>query len=134
MTAYEEIRDDVIAQHQALTQTAGSSYQERDALSVPNVSVSGKQPAWLVTGWRQILVVAALLGAVAGLALLASLSDDSAAGASFGRVFAVISLIVAYFTVAGFGEAPFSIGSGHAERTKAGPLRAGSLARLSSGS
>jgi len=120
MGAYEDVRDDVTKQYdEVLQRTGGGPYTEGlGSLSVPSITVSGSQPAWLGDAWRQALTVAALIGSLLGMGLMVwALGDDGGAAstvAGFGGGFAITAFVVAYFTVAGFGKAEFSIGSGDA--------------------
>jgi hypothetical protein len=113
--AYEEVRNDVIREHKdalARVQAAPSQEGLSGAVSIPAVTVSGSQPAWLGSVWRQVLTVAALVGAAAGLVMTWIVGSTSAVAAGFGGTFAIVSMLVAYFTVAGFSAASFSIGTG----------------------
>lgn len=115
MGAYEQIRDDVLGQYQAVvTQHQSMSAQEGPwaATAIPPVSVSGSKPAWLGERARQYLASGAGVGAVVGLVLMASLAEESSGAASTAGGFAIVALLVAYLTVAGFGTVEFSIGSG----------------------
>lgn len=115
MGAYEELRDDVTTHYQAVvTDHQRMSTQEGPwgAAVVPPVSVSGSKPAWLGEHARQGMAAGAGAGAVVGLVLMTALADDSSAAASMAGGFAIVALVVAYLTIAGFGTVEFSIGSG----------------------
>ena len=140
MSAYDDVKRDVITEYQqALLHAAPARHQNggvdgrdqegiagardqeglADAMSAPAVRVSGSQPAWLGARWREALVVAALIGTAAGLALMGTMRSSGVA-AAFSGTFAITALIVSYFTVAGFGNATFSIGSGPADSPDGG--------------
>lgn len=113
--AYENVRNDVASQYNAALENAKTSrYQEGlgGPLSVPTIKVSGSQPAWLCSGWRKALAVIALVALIAGLVIMTTMSSESLVTAGFSGAFAIVALIVAYLTVAGFGTVTFSIGSG----------------------
>lgn len=115
MEAYEQVREDVTKVYADVVER-----QQRDSMQegvpgtglLPSVSVSGSKPAWLGERARTILAGAAGVGAAVGLILMATLADESAGAASTAGGFAIVSMLVAYLTVAGFGTVAFSIGSG----------------------
>jgi hypothetical protein len=121
MDAYEQIRDDVLANYRDVARRDGRDGQEgREGIAstvVPGVAVSASQPAWLGKKWRAAVVVSALVGSAAGLVLMwwVVRQDDGQnssapwVGVAAG-LFAIVALIVAYLTVGGFGEATFSVG------------------------
>jgi hypothetical protein len=115
MEAYEQVRDDVTSVYaDAVEQQQRDSMQEglTGAGVLPSVSVSGSKPAWLGERARKVLAGAAGIGSAVGLALMATLADESGGAASTAGGFAIVSMLVAYLTVAGFGTVAFSIGSG----------------------
>lgn len=120
MGAYEDVRSDVLQTYARLQGQAPADVTEEalpraesltEGMATPAVTVSGSQPAWLGAGWRQALFCAALTGAGAGLVLTALLGADTVS-AGFTGGFAIVALVIAYLTVAGFGRASFSVGSG----------------------
>ena len=115
MDAYDQVRNDVTGVYRdVLEKHQSDSMQEGvgGAGLVPAVSVSGSKPAWLGESARRLLAVGTGVGALAGLALMAWLADESSGAASTAGAFAITSLLVTYLTVAGFGTVAFSIGSG----------------------
>lgn len=119
MGAYEDVRRDVWRQYQAAARTDTGAYDEGLGHVLPGVEVSASQPAWLGPRWRAVLIVFSLLTCATALVLTwwaveRAESGNDAAGwaAGLGGVIAIVSLVVAYLTVGGFGEASFAISSG----------------------
>lgn len=115
MGAYDDIRDDVTAQYARVVAQHEVRRTEEGLASVvpvPAVTVSGSRPAWLGDGARIAFAWFAVCGAVVGLVLTAVLADTSAGAAATGGGFAMVALVLAYLTVAGFGKVEFSVGSG----------------------
>jgi hypothetical protein len=119
MGAYEDVRRDVWQQYQAVTRDGAGGHEEGLGQVLPGVEVSASQPAWLGPRWRVVLIVFSLLTCATALALTwwavgRAESGNDAAGwaAGLGGVIAIVSLVVAYLTVGGFGEASFAISSG----------------------
>ena len=115
MGAYEDLRNDVTAQYASILSQQEARRTEEglgSVVPIPAVTVSGSKPAWLGDGTRTAFAGFAVCGAVVGLVLTATLADTSAGAASTSGGFAVVALVLAYLTVAGFGKVEFNVGSG----------------------
>lgn len=119
MGAYEELASTVRQQYDGvLRQQQATAGEELPGATdaIPAIRISGSKPTWLADGWRKGLALASLIGTAVGLLLLATPgwnADNVSVG--FAGAFAIVSLVIAYFTVAGFGTAEFSIGSSGSE-------------------
>ncbi|MFC7496298.1 MULTISPECIES: hypothetical protein [unclassified Nocardioides] len=136
MGAYEDIRDDVTARYTGIVSEQQARQMQEglgSVVPIPAVTVSGSKPAWLGAGARIAFAWFAVVGAVVGLVLTAALADTSAGAAATTGGFAMVALVIAYLTVAGFGKVEFSVGSG-GEGSAAGdtPSTDGARPRLGS--